>query len=54
MEEIDKLRQFFETSEWSPIVRERERKSGESTDVMVKLVNGESHGCSSSPSSPRS
>jgi len=44
MEEIDKLRQFFETSEWSPIVRERERKSGESTDVMVKLVNGESHG----------
>jgi len=44
MEEIDKLRQFFETSEWSPLVRERERKSGESTDVMVKLVNGESHG----------
>ena len=44
MEEIDKLRQYFETSEWSPIVRERERKSGESTDVMVKLVNGESHG----------
>jgi hypothetical protein len=44
IEEIDKLRQFFETSEWSPIVRERERKSGESTDVMVKLVNGESHG----------
>jgi len=25
-------------------VRERERKSGETTDVMVKLVNGESHG----------
>ena len=44
MEEIDKLRQYFETSEWSPIVHERERKSGESTDVMVKLVNGESHG----------
>jgi len=44
MEEIDKLRQYFETSEWSPIVRERERKTGETTDVMVKLVNGESHG----------
>jgi hypothetical protein len=43
-DEIDKLRQYFETSEWSPIVRERERKSGETTDVMVKLVNGESHG----------
>ena len=39
-----KLRKYFETSEWSPIVRERERKTGESTDVMVKLVNGETHG----------
>jgi len=44
MEEIDKLRQYFETSEWSPLVREREKKNTESTDVMVKLVNGESHG----------
>jgi hypothetical protein len=43
-EEIEKLRQYFETSDWSPIVRERERKTGESTDVMVKLVNGETHG----------
>jgi hypothetical protein len=42
MDEIDKLRQYFETSEWSPIVRTREH--GEITDVMVKLVNGESHG----------
>ena len=44
MEEIAKLRQYFETSEWSPIVREREKSTGETTDVMVKLVNGESHG----------
>jgi hypothetical protein len=44
MEDIQKLRQYFETSEWSPIVRERERKTGETTDVMVKLVNGETHG----------
>jgi hypothetical protein len=44
MEEIEKLRQYFETSEWSPIVRERERKNGETTDVMVKLVNGETRG----------
>jgi hypothetical protein len=43
MDEIDKLRQYFETSEWTPIVRERERK-GESTDVMVKMINGESRG----------
>jgi hypothetical protein len=44
MDEIDKLRQYFETSEWTPIVRNREKKNGESTDVMVKLVNGQSHG----------
>lgn len=44
MDEIEKLRQYFETSEWSPIVREHERKTGETTDVMVKLVNGETHG----------
>jgi hypothetical protein len=43
-EEIEQLRKYFETSEWSPLVRERDRKSGESTDVMVKLVNGESRG----------
>jgi hypothetical protein len=43
-EEIEQLRKYFETSEWSPIVRERERKTGETTDVMVKLVNGETHG----------
>jgi hypothetical protein len=44
MEDIDHLRKYFETSEWTPVVRERERKTGETTDVMVKLVNGESHG----------
>lgn len=44
MDEVEQLRKYFETNEWSPIVRERERKSGETTDVMVKLVNGESHG----------
>src|SRR6266567_8798967 len=44
MEQIEQLRKYFETSEWSPIVREREHKNHETTDVMVKLVNGESHG----------
>ncbi len=44
MDEVDQLRKYFETSDWSPMVHERERKSGEATDVMVKLVNGESHG----------
>jgi len=44
LEQIEQLRKYFETSEWSPIVRERARKSHETTDVLVKLVNGESHG----------
>jgi hypothetical protein len=43
-DEVDQLRKYFETSEWSSIVKERQHKTGESTDVMVKLVNGESHG----------
>src|SRR5215472_14177284 len=43
IEEIDKLRQYFETPEWTPIVRARER-GGETTDVLVKMVNGETHG----------
>jgi len=44
MDDIQRLRSYFETSEWSPIVRERDKKSGESTDVMMKIVNGETHG----------
>ncbi|HUA92060.1 MAG TPA: DUF4252 domain-containing protein [Terracidiphilus sp.] len=44
MDEVDKLRQYFETSEWTPIVRSREKKNAELTDVMVKMVNGESRG----------
>jgi len=43
-EDVEQLRKQFETSEWSSLVKERERKTGESTDIMVKLVNGESHG----------
>ena len=44
MDDVEKLRQAFETSEWTPIVRSHEKKSGETSDVMVKMVNGESHG----------
>jgi hypothetical protein len=44
MEDMQKLRSYFETSDWTPIVRSREKKSGESTDVMMKMVNGEAHG----------
>ena len=44
MDDIQRLRSNFETSEWSPIVRERDKRSGESTDVMMKIVNGETRG----------
>jgi hypothetical protein len=43
-EQIEQLRAYYETSEWTPMVRERERKTGESTDVMAKMVNGKSRG----------
>jgi hypothetical protein len=43
-DEVEQLRKYFETSEWSPMVHERNRNNNESTDVMVKLVNGESKG----------
>lgn len=43
--DVDKLRSYFEgNGEWSPVVRERDKKSGESTDVMMKMVNGETRG----------
>jgi hypothetical protein len=44
MDEVAKLRQAFATPEWSPIVHTFERKSGETTDVLVKQVNGETRG----------
>ncbi len=43
-DEVDQLRKYFETSQWSSLVRDRDRKTGESSDVMVKLVNGKSEG----------
>lgn len=44
MDQIEQLRKAFETPEWSSIVRSRERKNNETTDVLMKLVNGEPHG----------
>jgi hypothetical protein len=44
LEEVEKLRMSFASSEWTPIVHSRERKSGESTDVLLKMVNGETRG----------
>jgi hypothetical protein len=43
-EEIEQLRNYFQSPEWMPIIRERSRKSGENTDILVKTVNGENKG----------
>lgn len=42
--QLDQLRKSFETPEWQPIVHEHERKSGEATDILMKVVNGENKG----------
>ncbi|MBS1804042.1 MAG: DUF4252 domain-containing protein [Acidobacteria bacterium] len=43
--EIEKLRSYFQTGgEWASIVHEQDRRRGESTDVMMKMVNGNPHG----------
>jgi hypothetical protein len=44
LEQIEKLRSSFQGTEWTPIVHSRERDSGETTDVMMKMVNGETRG----------
>jgi hypothetical protein len=44
MEQIEQLRKTFETPEWQPIVHEKERKNSETTDVLMKMVNGENRG----------
>jgi hypothetical protein len=43
-EQIEQLRKYFTGAEWVPMVHERELKHHSSTDVMMKMVNGESHG----------
>jgi hypothetical protein len=43
--DIEKLRSYFQTGgEWSSIVHEHDKRNGESTDVMMKMVNGQPHG----------
>src|ERR1039458_3866194 len=43
-DQLEQLRQAFGTPEWTPMVHVRESKGGESTDVLMKMVNGEPHG----------
>jgi hypothetical protein len=42
--DLDALRKYFESSDWSPMVRERTRNVAEGTDVYVKLVDGQMQG----------
>jgi Domain of unknown function (DUF4252) len=43
-EMVEKLRAHYATGEWTPMVHERETKSHETSDVMMKMVNGEPRG----------
>ncbi len=44
LDDIETLRKQFAGGEWVPMVHVLEKKSGESTDVLAKMVNGESRG----------
>jgi hypothetical protein len=44
IDQIEQLRKYFETPEWTPVVHEHERKSGETTDILMKVVNGGNRG----------
>jgi hypothetical protein len=44
MEEVDNLRKQFSGGEWVPMIHVHEKKSGESTDILARMVNGESRG----------
>jgi hypothetical protein len=43
-DQLEQLRQAFQAPEWTPMVHERESKGGESTDVLMKMVNGQPQG----------
>jgi hypothetical protein len=42
--ELEGLRKYFESSDWSPMVHERTKGAAQGTDVFVKLVNGQMQG----------
>ena len=42
--ELNGLRKYFESSDWSPMVRDRTKNVVEGTDVYVKLVDGQMQG----------
>jgi hypothetical protein len=44
MDDVAKVRQAFGGPEWSPLVHTREHNGAETTDVLMKMVNGEPQG----------
>jgi uncharacterized protein DUF4252 len=42
--DLEALRKYIQTSEWSSMVKERSKSASEGTDVFVKLVNGQMEG----------
>jgi hypothetical protein len=43
-EELEGLRKYFESSDWSPMVKDRTKGKSEGTDIYVKLVNNQMQG----------
>ena len=43
-DDLEGLRKYFESSEWSPMVKERSKGHAEGTDVFIKLVDGKMQG----------
>lgn len=43
-DELDGLRKYFESSSWSPMVKERTKGEAKGTDVYVKLVDNKMQG----------
>ena len=43
-DELEGLRKYFQTTDWSAMVRERTKGSAQGTDVYVKLINGQMQG----------
>ena len=43
-DEVDGLRKYFESSDWSPMVHERTKGIAEGTDVYLKIVGGQLQG----------
>ena len=43
-QELEGLRSYFKTADWSPMVHERTKNVAAGTDVYIKLVNGQMEG----------